>query len=430
MSNYNSDTIDFDRIYMTSNSLFNMYLSNTTNTAINALYMAGTNSVPTYVELPNSITILAGTTVMASPILTDSKYGWKQVLIGNGSGAGVRYDGTLAAWGQYANGSIDSANTVVPVNGSTGSTWSAVIRGDDFGLAIKSDGTLWGWGNGGSGQLGDGASSWRSSLVQVSGGSTWSKIASSRYGATVLAIKTDGTLWAWGKNGSGQAGIGSAGLGAAAPTLVFSAVGQTAGKTVNQWAEISTSYLHSLAISSDSTTSGYVYSWGNNTYGQLGSLTSTGSAISSRTTPTLVGTSVPAGYTPYISGATAVAAGYATSAAIAGGVLWTWGQNPGGQLGDGTTTTRSSPVTVAGGGTTWKKVTFGPFDQFASTGLSNGLKTDGSMWYWGANYYGQAGTGTSQTFTSSPQSMTNWSGNTWFDISGGGYTFAAIKQYQ
>jgi alpha-tubulin suppressor-like RCC1 family protein len=429
MSNYISTTDgDFDRVYMTSNSLFNLYLANTAQ-ANNPLYMAGTNfSVGSGIELPNS-TLLISPTYSYNPILTDLKYGWKQVSIGNFSGAGIRGNGSLWAWGKFANGSNINANTAVIVNGSGGNTWVSTARADGFGFAINSQGHLYAWGQNTSFNLGDQTSSYRSSLIRIDSANTWTKISCGKSGYyPVSAIKQDGTLWSWGDNEFGQCGIGTGGFGAQTVSI-RTPVASAEGQPANTWSDVAVGIYHTLAISSDPTTLGYVYSWGRSTNGSLGSLDFAGAAIGDKSVPTLIGTSNAGGYSPYITGATAVSVGTSTSAAIAYGVLWTWGTNSIGQAGDGTTSNRSSPVTVAGGGTTWSKVTHTGIQQFASNQLTFALKTDGTMWCWGYNNSGQAGDGTLNTAYSSPQLLTTWSGNTWYDISGGGTTFAAVRQY-
>jgi alpha-tubulin suppressor-like RCC1 family protein len=434
MSNYISTTDgDLDRVYMTSNSLFNLYLANTSQQYY-TLYMAGSvNSNETFGggELPNTAAYALRTTspLALFPILTDSKYGWKQISIGINTGAGVKHDGTLWAWGAAANGmsfavGADPTSPII-VNNSSGNTWSSVVRGENWGLAITTQGRLWAWGFNSNGNLGDGTTSWRSSLVRIDSANTWSKVAISQTNSpeqSTLAIKSNGTLWAWGGNSYGQLGLDTFGSQSSIPTAVSNAI--IPEHSANTWSAVAVSSKHTLAISADPGKSGWVYSWGDNLVGELGSLDGAGIQIGNKGRPTLMGTSQNFNYSPYISNATAVAAANYQSAAIAGGVLWTWGDNGVGQLGDGTEIAKSSPVTVAGGGTTWKKVSMSNLTAFTAA-----LKTDGTMWYWGYNQFGQAGNGSSELRYSSPQLMTNWSGNTWYDISSGVYTFAAVREY-
>ena len=95
-----------------------------------------------------------------------------------------------------------------PVQVGLLTNWSLVATGPLNSLAIKTDGTLWSWGDNTYGQLGDGTVTHRSSPVQIGALTTWSKVSvgAANIPVHVLAVKTDGTLWAWGGNSSGQLG--------------------------------------------------------------------------------------------------------------------------------------------------------------------------------------------------------------------------------
>lgn len=194
-----------------------------------------------------------------------------------------------------------------------------------------------------------------------------------------------GILYATGSNASGLLGNGTT-----TTTTSF-----TAGGYGISWKEISMSGNHALGIRSDGT----LYSWGNNNYGQLGT-----GATTARSSP---GTVVGGGtnWKQVSAGGNAPSAAGAISAAIkTDGTLWTWGRNNYGQLGDGSITNRSSPVTVAGGGTNWKQVAVGNYHCAA-------VKTDGTLWTWGRNDWGQLGLN-DNTSRSSPETVagggTNW----------------------
>jgi alpha-tubulin suppressor-like RCC1 family protein len=106
------------------------------------------------------------------------------------------------------------------------------------------------------------------------------------------------------------------------------------------------------------------------------------------------------------------------SSSIRQGSLWLWGSNTYGQLGDNTTTDRSSPIQTIAYGNDWKEL---------SLGLRHGmaLKTDNTLWMWGQNSYGQLGDNTSVDKSSPVQTITY--GSNWNLISSGGNNSAAIK---
>jgi alpha-tubulin suppressor-like RCC1 family protein len=84
---------------------------------------------------------------------------------------------------------------------------ATIATGSNHAVAIKSDGTLWSWGNNGSGQLGDGTTTNQTTPAQIGALTTWKAIAAGT--GFTLALRSDGTLWAWGNNSSGQLGNGT-----------------------------------------------------------------------------------------------------------------------------------------------------------------------------------------------------------------------------
>ncbi len=186
-------------------------------------------------------------------------------------------------------------------------------------LALKGDGTVWAWGNGSGGKLGDGTAIDRSTPVQVSGLTGATAIAAGS--GHSLAVKSDGTAWAWGGNAYGSLGDGTT-------TARYTPV-QVSGLT--SATKVAAGANHSLAIKSDGT----VWGWGANSYGKLGDGTTT-----NRYTPVQASG---------LTGVTAIAAGGDHSIALKGdGTVRSWGANFNGQLGDGTTTQRTTSVQVSG----------------------------------------------------------------------------------
>jgi alpha-tubulin suppressor-like RCC1 family protein len=302
----------------------------------------------------------------SSPVTTaGSGITWKQVACGYFVAA-IKTDGTLWTWGQNFYGSVGDGTTLnrsSPVTTAGGGTsWNQVSVGYYTLAAIKSDGTLWTLGRNVNGQLGDGTTLNRSSPVTTAGGGTsWSQISGGIYATS--AIKTDGTLWTWGlNNNSGQLGDGT--------TINKSSPVTTAGGGTT-WKQVASGGNQTAAVKTDGT----LWTWGFNGNGQLGD----GTTLNRSSPITTV-----AGGTTWSQ----MACGYFTVAAIkTNGTLWTWGLNSVGRLGDGTTLDRSSPVTTAGGGTTWWRVA-------AGFGNSTAIKSDGTLWTWGQNFYGPVGNGT------------------------------------
>ena len=291
-------------------------------------------------------------------------------------------DGTLAAWGtnssgQLGNGSTTNSKVPVAVDLTgvlAGKTIIGMAAGGGFSLVLCSDGTLAAWGSNGSGNLGNGTTASSSVAALVSRGGVLAGktvIAVAAGSSHSLALCADGTVAAWGYNSTGQLGIGST-TSSNVPALV-STTGVLAGKTVNGIAGGSD---FSLARCTDGT----VVAWGGNSYGQLGNNSTTTSNV-----PVLVNTAgVLAGKT-----VVGLATGASHSVALcADGTLAAWGKNANGQLGNATTTSSPVPVLVdRSGGLAGKTV------NAVATGSDHSLAScaDGTMAAWGYNGYGRLG---------------------------------------
>jgi alpha-tubulin suppressor-like RCC1 family protein len=284
-------------------------------------------------------------TIRSTPVTTFSGgTDWKQVACGNSYTAAIKTDGTLWNWGDATGlGSNLGHNLGIvrctPITTFAGGTnWKQVSCGSFHTAAIKTDGTLWLWGQNAYGNLGDNTSIRRSTPVTTFlGGNNWKQVSCA--GATnsghTAAIKTDGTLWTWGSNGSGQLGDNTA-VSRSTPVTTF------AGGT--NWKQVACGSANIAAIKTDGT----LWIWGGNGQGQIGNNLS----ATSRSTPV----TTFAGGTNWKQ----VACGGANVAAIkTDGTLWTWGQGSDGKLGNNTTDNRSVPVTTFAGGTNWKQVACG-----------------------------------------------------------------------
>lgn len=245
--------------------------------------------------------------------------------------------------------------------------WSNVINaqviaaGGWHSLAVCSDSTVKSFGENASGELGDGTSTDRNTPVSVIGLSGIISVSGGgdQLEAHSLALKKNGTVWAWGSNIYGGLGNGTT-TNTNVPVQVLVLTGVTA---------ISAGGWHSAALKSDGT----VWTWGWNTDGQLGDGTFTDKVVPAQV--------------PGLTGVTAISAGtYHMLALKNDGTVWAWGDNISGQIGDGSTTDRATPVQVVGlTGVT--KIATGRFFSLA-------VKSDGTVWTWGENLYGQLGNGT------------------------------------
>ncbi len=227
--------------------------------------------------------------------------------------------------------------------------WSVVSAGYNHSLAIKSDGTLWAWG---ASILGDGTYDNKNYPIQIGNDNNWKAIVAGF--SHSLAIKTDGTLWAWGYNYSGELGDGTH-----QELLVPTQIGN-----LTNWRTVSASGSSSFAIKIDGT----MWAWGYNSQGVLGLGNS-----DSQDVPNQIGTA---------NNWKSVECGYNHAVALkTNSTLWSWGSS----IGTGVGMT-PSPIQV-GTDNNWIKLLVG-------RGYTVALKSNGTLWAWGKNDYGQLGDGT------------------------------------
>ncbi len=293
-----------------------------------------------------------------------------QVAAGNNHSLGLKGDGTVWAWGNNQNGSLgDGTNTQseTPVRVSGLTDIIAVAAGNGHSMVLKSDGTVWTWGKNDKGQLGNGMNPTNSNIpIQVSGLTNIKAIAAGHNHS--MALRTDGTLWIWGENGSGRLGDNTT-TQRNTPVQVLKGVTTSTDAYMQEVIAISAGKEHSVALRED----GRVYTWGKAENGMLGNGTTSGSS----STPVQVRnlTNVKAISTQ----------GDHTLALLENGTVRAWGNNGNGRLGDGTTNHRSEPVTVTG---------LADVDKIsAGNNFSSALKKDGTVWTWGDNGKGQVGDG-------------------------------------
>ena len=312
-----------------------------------------------------------------------------QTVNGNGYSLALSADGTVYAWGRNEYGQLGNGVTATnspipvavkiagtPIEGKTIVQISAKVW---YALALASDGTVYAWGRNEYGQLGNGVTATNSPIpvvVKTTGtsmdGKTIMQVAA---GAThSLALATDGTIYAWGKNEYGQLGNDST-INSPIPVAVKTTGTPMDGKKIIQ---IHAGYEHSLALASDGT----VYAWGRNNYGQLGKNDATDAHI-----PTAVRTlGTPMAGKIIVQ----LAAGNSQSMALASdGTVYTWGWNRYGQLGNGTTMNSRIPVAVVTAGTPLAGKTISQIAAGNAHALA--MTDDGTMYTWGWNQHGQLG---------------------------------------
>ena len=232
---------------------------------------------------------------------------------------------------------------------------ASVVSGIGHTLAIKTDGTLWAWGRNYQGQLGIGTSLNNNTPVQVPNFTGAVAISANQHS---LAVKNDGTVWAWGLNGQGQLGDGST-TDSLTPIQVTG---------LNNIVDVAAGTRHSLALKSDGT----VWAWGANELGQLGI-----ASFDDQPYPVQV---------LGLSDVVKIAANKHSFALKNDGTVWGWGGNSNGTIGDGATANLTTPVQALN--------LSGIIDIAAGDIHSAALKNDGTVWTWGANSSGGLGDGT------------------------------------
>lgn len=286
---------------------------------------------------------------------------WQTISAGNSHNLALKSTGTLWAWGRNGDGQIgigsNASMFTSPQQIGTATNWNKISAGDEFCIALKTDGTLWAWGDNTYGQLGDNSAIDKNAPVQIGTQTDWIQISAGT--DHVLALKSNGTLWAWGRNNVGQ-------FGTASPlsSLVPIQIG-----TDTNWNQIFAAREHSIALKTDST----YWVWGANSNGQFGNGTTTSSA-----TPTAI-----TGFNNPIQ----ISKGHQHSVIIKqDGTLWSTGGNASGQLGNGNNTQQTTAVQENTLATNWAIVA-------SKVSHTAALKSDGTLYTWGANLYGQLGDG-------------------------------------
>lgn len=376
------------------------------------------------------------------PVHIDTANRWKAIYAGAIHNLGIKANGAVLAWGdngfgQLGNNANTDKNYAAQVHAAD-DEWQSNKAGEHHSIALKADGTIWAWGDNTYGQLGDSTTVSKNRPIQIGSGRDWQAVAAG-YDYS-LAIKIDGTLWAWGENGIGQLGDGT-NIGKNYPVQVGAD---------DDWVSITARGVHSLAIKADGT----IWSWGANNYGQLGNGTLTG-----KNYPIQIGTA-----NDWVA---AEAGGGHCIAIKADGTLWSWGHSE--QLGytvhaylrvpqkvdsandwTGISCAHLHSAAIKADGTLWAwgtnllgelgdgtnieritPVKIGSAADWIVIGYggyhSLAIKADGTLWGWGRNAHGSVGDGTN-TNKNSPVKVGSM--NSWVNIAGGTYFTLGIKAYR
>lgn len=338
-------------------------------------------STPVAVSLPNGVTLSA-------------------IVGGSAHTLGLASNGTVYAWGantvgQLGNGTTTGSTVPVRVHLSLPSnvTATAIAAGSTFSLALASNGTVYAWGANTLGQLGNGSTVAYSTLpvaVSLSAGAT----AIAAGGNDGLAI-VGGHVYAWGDNTDGALGHGTAGGFSRTPVAVSLPSASAPAAAIAAGGE------HGLALGANHT----LYAWGSNAFGHLGN----GTTVAYSDTPVAV--SIPAQVT-----VTAVADGgnHALALDAASGAVYAWGDDRSGQLGNGIGEDEYDNACNTendDGGSHWFSNV--PVRSLLPNGVSAtaiaagacdsiALATDGTVYAWGDDTYGQLGNGATKTFYLTP----------------------------
>ena len=368
-------------------------------------------------QLGDGTTVMRNIPVMIMENVQSVSSGWWHTLA-------LDNNGVLWAWGynsrgQVGDGTLSPRYQPIRIMDSV----KYISAGQDYSLAITIDGSLWAWGDNEAGQLGDGTKEARiepvlilNDVARVSGGAhhtlairadgglyTWGRNSEGQLGNNSIAEQllpvrimdsasyistgglhsmaiSGGELWVWGSNALGQIGTASTAMYIREPVRVLDSVQNISASKGNGF---------SLAVDRR----GNLWGWGANDFGQLGH-GAEGEIYEDIPIQAIPIQAVPIQFdipqaiqtnSHNVPSQIMAAAGYTHSLALTHDeVLWAWGYNSHGQLGDSTNVNRDTPVMIMG---SVAYITAGEAHSMA-------IKTDGSLWAWGDNRFGQLGDNT------------------------------------
>ena len=290
------------------------------------------------------------------------------------------HDRSLWAWGSNDFGELGDGTTTEranPVRVMGANDIKTIEAGGQVVHVLHHDGTVWGWGSNSDGKLGDGTQTSRGTPVQVRGLSDVVAIAS---WDAAYALKSDGSVWAWGSNNGGQLGDGTRSPHSL-PTRVSG---------IPPMVDVAASGGTGFGLATD----GSVWAWGHDGHGEFGGARGAGTFG-----PAQVMCFVD-GREWILGGVKAICAGIFSGYALReDGTVWSWGANDAAQLGNGEVSSNVEHLlgSLTAHNAASQVIGLTEVVAISSKGINGyALKSDGMVWAWGSNNYGQLGLGSTQ----------------------------------
>jgi alpha-tubulin suppressor-like RCC1 family protein len=336
--------------------------------------------------------VFSNADINISPVQIGSEYTWVSSSSGDGRLHAIRSDGTLWFTGRVLTSTTNNQTSVGDLTQiDSDSDWKDVSSFSsnvyEFvgGIGLKTNGTIWSWGRNSEGQLGDGTTTYRSSPVQIGSGTDWDKVHACKDFA--FAIKSNGTLWSWGENSLSQLGTSNL-IDRSSPVQVG---------LLDTWKYITGNSTYSAGITNEDV----IKTTGDNTYtAALGYDYSNTIALRVSSLKNIKDTSNGEFETFYIDET---------------GKIWGWGNNATGII-SSSNLPYQSPVQVTNA-SDWSKIS-------ANHSHVMAIKDNGTLWGWGLNTSGQLG---DRTITSKTSPVQVGSGTDWYKVFTGNAVTFGIK---